>query len=259
LFKGENRLMDHMALPPHEDMQPPITPEIPAPPQRLSLGTYIVLIFLLIVFPAFNIIGAFYPIDDFDFTDNQLIIFFFVPTIVILWLIVILCGLAMWREKSTPASIGLGRIRGKHLLIAIVFLFASNIILYPLQFLLSLFGLVSDEILDKLVMQASRMMWWWLAMSFTAGFCEEIVFRGYLMTRIKAVMRVKSWYAPALIATLAFASGHLYQGYGGVILIFIYGLMFCWLYIKTKSLWPCILVHFIQDFSAILIIQLKDF
>jgi membrane protease YdiL (CAAX protease family) len=31
--------------------------------------------------------------------------------------------------------------------------------------------------------------------------------------------------------------------------------MFAWLFVRTKSLWPCIIAHFFQDFTALFIPQ----
>ena len=81
----------------------------------------------------------------------------------------------------------------------------------------------------------------WVMVSFTAGFCEEIGFRGYLMTRLRIVGKMKSWVIPAIVSSLVFGICHAYQGIPGLILLSVYGGLFAVLYIRTGRLWPCII------------------
>ncbi len=71
------------------------------------------------------------------------------------------------------------------------------------------------------------------------------------MTRIRLYGKLKSWVVPVVLASLAFGSGHAYQGLGGLIMITVYGAMFAGLYLYSKSLWPPVIAHFFQDFSAL--------
>lgn len=217
---------------------------------RRSVGTYIVLIFLLIVFPALNIVVAIIAGTDIDFGRLNLIAFFFVPTIIMHLLMTLAIFLALWREKASIASIGLNRITWSHLGYAVVFLIASNPILIILEFILTGMGAPFTNATPEILRQAEGYFWWWLSLSVSAAFCEEIPFRGYVLSRLKGMTRW-GWTIPVLLGNISFASGHLYQGWGGFILIFAYGAMFSFLYIRSGSLWPAILAHFIQNFSAL--------
>jgi membrane protease YdiL (CAAX protease family) len=166
---------------------------------------------------------------------------------------------AIERLKSGFKSIGFTRPKISHLFIAIVFLIVSNLLLSALQLLLSLFDITISQNVDELVEKAGESAWWWLAISVTAAICEETTFRGYIMTRVKGVFRKSSWALPIVLSSFAFATGHTYQGVGGLILLFVYGLMFCGLYLYSKSIWPCIMAHFIQDFSAIFLYEYLEF
>ena len=57
-----------------------------------------------------------------------------------------------------------------------------------------------------------------------------------------------------LVAQL-FGACHAYQGIPGLIVITVYGALFALLYIRTGRIWPCIIAHFFQDFSALFIPQ----
>jgi membrane protease YdiL (CAAX protease family) len=91
----------------------------------------------------------------------------------------------------------------------------------------------------------------WVLVSFTAGFCEEVGFRGYLMTRLRLVGRFQSWLVPTIVSALIFGACHAYQGWPGFIILSVYGAMFSLLYIRTGSLWPCVIAHSLQDLGAL--------
>ncbi len=84
------------------------------------------------------------------------------------------------------------------------------------------------------------------AVSVTAGICEEILYRGYLMWLLTATAGV---WAAVLGSSLIFAAGHLYQGIGGALRTFLTGLVLAGLYLLTGSLWVPILLHAVVDLS----------
>jgi membrane protease YdiL (CAAX protease family) len=237
---------------------PEIIDTKPSRPFTPSLGTYSLLFFMLILWPALGLSVLLFGDNDFKLDLVDPVIFIFLPTIVVQWLIFLAVLLGVHREKSSLGSLGLVRPKFSDLPKAFIFLIAANLILSGLQFILSMFGLTVSKDVDILVEKAGESIWWWLSISITAAVCEETAFRGYLMTRVKGLLRT-GWLIPILLSALSFASGHTYQGTAGFILLFAYGLMFCGFYIYTGSLWPCIIAHFIQDFSAIYIYKYLDF
>jgi uncharacterized protein len=81
-----------------------------------------------------------------------------------------------------------------------------------------------------------------------AGFCEEVIFRGYLQRQFTAWTGNAT--AGVLLQAIAFGVPHLYQGYKGVIVITIYGAMFGILATMRKSLRPGIMQHCGEDVIA---------
>ncbi len=81
----------------------------------------------------------------------------------------------------------------------------------------------------------------WVAMSVTAGFCEELVYRGYLQRQFLA------WTGEVVSAVLAqgvlFGVAHWYQGLKMVIVIAVLGILFGMLAYWRKSLRPGMIAH----------------
>ncbi len=80
---------------------------------------------------------------------------------------------------------------------------------------------------------------------------EETIFRGYLFLRLRTV--TGSTPAALLLAAAVFALGHGYEGSLGVVTVGVMGLIFNLVYLWTGSLVTPMVLHFIQDFAAIVL------
>jgi uncharacterized protein len=85
----------------------------------------------------------------------------------------------------------------------------------------------------------------WVALSVTAGICEETIFRGYLQRQFVAL--TKSVPAGIILSAVAFGAGHAYQGFRMVLLISLYGAMFGILAHWRRSVRPGMIAHAWQD------------
>ena len=85
----------------------------------------------------------------------------------------------------------------------------------------------------------------WIALSVTAGICEETIFRGYLQRQFMAL--TKSAPAGILLSAATFGAAHTYQGFRMVILIGLYGAMFGILAYWRGSVCPGMIAHAWQD------------
>jgi CAAX protease family protein len=88
----------------------------------------------------------------------------------------------------------------------------------------------------------------WFCLSATAGFCEEIVFRGYLQRQFALITRSMLW--GVLLSAVVFGAAHGYEGGARMLLIGIYGLMFSLLAWWRKSLRPGMMAHAWHDAFA---------
>jgi uncharacterized protein len=95
----------------------------------------------------------------------------------------------------------------------------------------------------------------WIALSVSAGICEEAIFRGYLQRQFAAFTRS----APAgiILSAIAFGAGHAYQGSRMTVLIALYGLMFGLLAHWRGSVRPGMIAHAWQDSLSGLVGLLK--
>jgi membrane protease YdiL (CAAX protease family) len=94
--------------------------------------------------------------------------------------------------------------------------------------------------------------WWRIPVLVLAaienGFLEEALVVGYLLTRLEQ-LRVPAWAAIAISAVLR-GSYHLYQGFGGFLGNAAMGVVFAWLFQRTRRLWPLVIAHSLLDIAA---------
>jgi membrane protease YdiL (CAAX protease family) len=80
--------------------------------------------------------------------------------------------------------------------------------------------------------------------SVSAGICEELLFRAYLLLTLSQYLPT---YLAVLVSSFAFGLGHIYQGWGHVFRISLYGGVMALVYLATDSIIMPILFHVIVD------------
>ena len=91
-------------------------------------------------------------------------------------------------------------------------------------------------------------MWLWIALSITAGICEEAIFRGYYQRQFIAL--TKSAPIGIAISAIAFGAAHSYQGIDGAIRIGLQGVLLGILANWRRSVRPGIIAHAWGDIFA---------
>jgi membrane protease YdiL (CAAX protease family) len=91
-----------------------------------------------------------------------------------------------------------------------------------------------------------------VALVAVVAIAEEIIFRGYLLLRLRAI--TGNTPAAVVIATTLFAIGHAYEGGVAVAAAFVLGLVFALLYLWRRSLVAPIAMHFLQDLVALVLV-----
>ncbi|MBB5255001.1 CPBP family intramembrane glutamic endopeptidase [Sulfurisphaera ohwakuensis] len=76
-----------------------------------------------------------------------------------------------------------------------------------------------------------------------AGFSEEVVFRGFIITQSRTYGTLKS----SLLSASLFGVYHITWGLGGVLGTFLLGLGLAYVFNSSKSIVPCIISHALID------------
>ena len=85
----------------------------------------------------------------------------------------------------------------------------------------------------------------WIALSVTAGFVEELTFRGYFLRQFTAPLHAV-WLG-VVGSSLIFGLSHAYEGAAGMIAITVYGALFCGVALLRRSLRPGMIAHAWHD------------
>jgi hypothetical protein len=183
-------------------------------------------------------------------------------TIVWEWLIVGYVVFGLRRRRVTLRELTGGRWSSVHavlidLFIALGFWLAAAVVLALIG---SAIGLGHGDQLAEtrqklgfLAPHGSLEIGIFLALSASAGFCEEIIFRGYLQRQFTAWTH--SVLAGTILQALVFGAGHGYEGPARMFLIAIFGAMFGALALARRSLRPGMLAHFLHDAAAGLVLR----
>ncbi|HYL96963.1 MAG TPA: CPBP family intramembrane glutamic endopeptidase [Terriglobales bacterium] len=95
--------------------------------------------------------------------------------------------------------------------------------------------------INSLLPQSAVEIVLWIAVSISAGICEEITFRGYFQKQFAAY--TGSIFAGVLLQGIVFGLGHAYQGVKQVIIISVLGIIYGWFAAWRKSLRPAMIAH----------------
>ena len=93
-------------------------------------------------------------------------------------------------------------------------------------------------------------LWAVLILAPTAAFCEEFLFRGYLLTQLHDWLHSLLW--AWVVSSVAFGLAHFYQGWSGMIRAGLLGALLAYPVVRWGSLYPAMLAHWMIDTVALL-------
>jgi membrane protease YdiL (CAAX protease family) len=177
----------------------------------------------------------------------------YASTIAFQWAMVALVAWRAWVHGFTAADLGLV-IEGKRRVFMVGI--AGGAALAGLQWLnlrrvgrlpAASRGLL-QALAERILPQSGVEMLPFFALAFTAGVCEEFLYRGFAMG---AFLRagLSAWEA-VLISSFLFGLAHLYQGYGGAVSTMLLGGVFGAARIVYHSLVPVVIWHSAVDLAA---------
>lgn len=166
-----------------------------------------------------------------------------------------IAAIAIWTMFGRPwSAMRLGLPHGWRLAVGVVFVLAA-VALVVVQ-LWSVARLPVERRIQArpklgtvafMLPRTAREQGWFLALSTSAGFCEELLYRGYLPWFFAPWLG--SVGAMALVVVL-FGAGHAYQGRAGAVKATLAGAFMAALVLVTGSLIPAMIVHALIDVGS---------
>jgi membrane protease YdiL (CAAX protease family) len=175
---------------------------------------------------------------------------FYVTSMVAQWVLAIGCLLVVWRDGQSLTKIGF-RLWGPLSATVIAGFIVTAILAAMVALILWLQHnrrWRETDVLRAVLPETPREKTIFVAVAATAGFCEEMLYRGFAITRL-ALLTGGVWSA-ALMAVIAFSAGHFYQGAIGVWRAGLLGIVLAVAFILTGSLVPGMIAHFLIDALA---------
>jgi membrane protease YdiL (CAAX protease family) len=108
-----------------------------------------------------------------------------------------------------------------------------------------LLKVVDNQAIVQLMPRTGTEVVLYCLLSLTAGFCEELIFRGYLQRQFTALTQASV--GGIILQGIAFGAGHAYQGWKFTLVIAVYGTTFGLLAQWRRSLRPGMIAHSVQD------------
>ncbi|QEN17492.1 CPBP family intramembrane metalloprotease [Mycobacterium sp. ELW1] len=154
----------------------------------------------------------------------------------------------LWRSGTSPARLGLGRVRWRSDILGGLGLAAligiPGLLLYLAARWLGMNAQVEPSALHD--------TWWRIPVlifsAFANGFAEEVVVVGYLITRLKQLGFSQN--RAILVSSVLRGMYHLYQGFGAGLGNLVMGLVFGYAWCRTGRLWPLVIAHGVIDTVA---------
>jgi uncharacterized protein len=236
-------------LPPTVQLQSPPPPPWQAPHRHLAPLWHTVLLILILV--GFSALGA---RSSAHLTGREGRIPMYLGTIIWEWLLLgyVWIGLRLRRVRLRDLIGGRWASAGdfvRDIAIAIGFMIVALFVLGVVGRLLGLEGKAqaseAKRIFGFLVPRNRVEVLLWIGVSSTAGFCEEVIFRGYLQQQLKLLFRNTA--AGLVLSAILFGMSHGYEGGRRMVLIAVYGALFGLLALWRKSLRLGMFAHAIYD------------
>ena len=145
---------------------------------------------------------------------------------------------------------------------------AALMTIYLSQFVIVMVaGILSPEFLFQMAKERVKVLYIFPSLhpAVTVAFClfvglyEELLFRGFLLTRLRVLFG--GWTGPIVFSSVFFAVSHLYEGGFAILQIFILSLVLSIVFVGRGSLVPVALAHAVFDmitFLAAYLIRFQD-
>jgi membrane protease YdiL (CAAX protease family) len=182
-----------------------------------------------------------------------------------------LAWIVLLREPSRVDALGLSlaTVRGR-VPIVVMFGLAGGVATYAVNAVISLGYIMLTGGIEKHIGMAKEQqetfstfaaipLYVMLPVVVLAGVYEDIVFRGFLLGRLRILFRTsRGWMgdvASIVVSSVIFGLGHIYQGWFGVMKTTAAGACLAILVLLTKSVWPAMIAHAGIDAATIVMLH----
>ncbi len=147
-----------------------------------------------------------------------------------------------WRHVPWKV-LGFGKFDLDNMALGCGLLLASYVVIIVHNYLLERLGVATQgDQISKLFAGLVSPIWILIAGAVVAPFVEEMFFRGFLFQGFR---QKYGWVNGLLLSSAIFAAAHL--DLAALIPTFILGCLLAYLYQRTNSLWPGIILHFLVN------------
>ena len=217
-------------------------PSVPGPP-RIQI---IFLLIVLIGYPASSaIMGIIGNTEPAQVTSKVTQVY--LPTLFMQIVLLAALWYVLYRSCSSFAEIGFAErdINWSNVVSAVIFFIGAWGLMVVIKSSIERSGYLPETDFLRLMPATALEGGLWALLSAGAALSEELIFRGFVITRLQRI--TGRFWIGAVLGSFAFSMGHLYQGFAGVFLTFLYGMLFAGLFAARRSVFPCIVAHFLQD------------
>jgi membrane protease YdiL (CAAX protease family) len=180
---------------------------------------------------------------------------------IMMWIVgtmiaVLILGVLLRRNGLGREDIGLkGRLTKKAGFYALLGWFVAFWLFYIVQVVGESVGIGMFWRESRLIRPDSPLDWATILLGpvLIASVAEEIIYRGYVLG---ALLPRLSTRRAVTLSALIFASVHVAFGPGMMVYIFLGAFIPAYLYVKFENIYPCILMHFLNNVVAYVVIPL---
>ncbi len=219
-------------------------PELPLTRRQAAVDVAVALVALLFLFSpvgsiVFGVLIALFPALE-NLFDGLLIGGVTVCTVALVLII----------RRHWPRTIGLGGLRGLHVLWALAAIPACYISLFSIGLIGMVVHLAVGTDMNEMMAERQafmellpeRNLFGFLLIGVFTGFHEELLFRGFLLSRFTAIAKNR-WVAMLICAAIFGLLHYFGQGWLGVFQTAGIGAVLGAVTIVSRSLWPAVIAH----------------
>ncbi|ACL02272.1 CPBP family intramembrane glutamic endopeptidase [Desulfatibacillum aliphaticivorans] len=166
----------------------------------------------------------------------------------------------MWRSPYSFRDFGLDRFRfprdvGEGILSVIAMWGSLFIVLFVVMMFVMALGFQPPNAEGSPIMKLITGPSGWpeyvlmVVLALGVGFSEELVMRGYLMTKLQMI-KDNAWFC-IIVSSLIFGVGHIYQGLWAVLGTALIGAAFGTIFWFRRRIWPLAVAHALHDIMAL--------